>query len=175
MLQELTVELRRHKRLADAALAELDDRQFFERPAPHVNSPALIVKHVAGNLRSRWTDFLTTDGEKPDRNRDGEFEIGSGESRERIMTAWTGGWNALWDSLKALSPADVERVVLIRGEPHTVQQAVLRTLTHTAYHVGQILYVVRFLKPDGKWLTISPGESQAYSGRYFASDAAAKS
>jgi uncharacterized damage-inducible protein DinB len=167
MLSDIKTEFRRHQQLAEGALTQLDDSAFFRRPGEQVNPVALIVKHVGGNLRSRWTDFLTSDGEKPDRNRDGEFQILEGDSRERLMAAWKQGWDALWSTLDSLSADDCDRTVTIRGERHTVRQAVLRSLTHTVYHVGQILYVARLLRPDGKWLTIAPGQSRTWSGQYL--------
>jgi uncharacterized damage-inducible protein DinB len=159
-------EFRRYKRLADEALHQLSDDEFFRRPASHVNSPAIIVKHLAGNLRSRWTDFLTTDGEKPDRNRDGEFEIVGEKSRAGLMAAWEEGWNALFDSIGGLSSVDLARPVTIRGEEHSVQQAMMRAALHVAYHVGQILYLVRWMRPDAKWLTVPPGGSRNVPGNY---------
>ena len=159
-------EFRRHKRLAEDALAQLSDDEFFHRPAAHVNSPAIIVKHLAGNLRSRWTDFLTTDGEKPDRNRDGEFEIVDEETRERLMAAWEEGWAALFSSIGGLRSDDSAKRVKIRGEEHSVQQAMLRGLSHVAHLVGQILYLVRWMEPDAKWLTVPPGGSRNVPGSY---------
>jgi uncharacterized damage-inducible protein DinB len=156
MLAELIADFRRHQQLAESGLAELDDISFFKRPAPHVNPVAVIVKHVAGNLRSRWKDFLTTDGEKPDRNRDGEFQIQPEDSRERLMAAWQAGFNQLWSTLESLSEADCTRTVTIRGEKHTVYQVALRSLTHTAYHTGQIVYLVRYFAPNSRWLTVPP-------------------
>jgi uncharacterized damage-inducible protein DinB len=172
MLPDIMTEFGRHQRLAEQAIAPLDAAAFFQRPGDQVNPIALIVKHVAGNLRSRWTDFLTSDGEKPNRNRDGEFQIVDGDSREGLMAAWRDGWGALWSTLENLSEEDCKRTVTIRGEHHTVRQAVLRSLTHTVYHVGQILYVARLLHPDGKWLTIAPGQSQNRSGEYLPSQKA---
>jgi hypothetical protein len=159
-------EFRRYKRLAEEALAELSDDEFFRRPAEHVNSPAIIVKHLAGNLRSRWTDFLTTDGEKPDRNRDGEFEIAGEERRAGLMAAWEEGWAALFGSIGALGDKDLAKTVTIRGEGHSVQQATMRAALHVAYHVGQILYLVRWMRPDAKWLTVPPGGSRGLPGSY---------
>jgi uncharacterized damage-inducible protein DinB len=168
MLTDIKTEFRRHQQLAEAALANVDDAAFFHRPGEAVNPLALIVKHMGGNLRSRWTDFLTTDGDKPDRNRDGEFQILEGDSRERLMAGWREGWDALWSTLDKLSDADGEKTVTIRGERHSVRQALLRSLTHTVYHVGQILYLARMLRPEGKWLTIAPGQSRTWSGQYLA-------
>jgi uncharacterized damage-inducible protein DinB len=167
MLTDIKTEFRRHQQLAEAALAHLDEAAFFRKPDEIVNSLALIVKHVGGNLRSRWTDFLTTDGDKPDRNRDGEFQVHSGESRERLMSAWHQGWTALYSTLDQLTEDDQACIVTIRGERFTVLQALLRSLTHTAYHVGQILYLARLVNPEAKWLTIAPGQSRTWSGKYL--------
>lgn len=175
MLPDIKTEFRRYQEMAEHALGDLDDDAFFQRPGTEVNPIALIVKHVAGNLRSRWTDFLTTDGEKPGRNRDGEFQLLAGDSRAALMTAWQQGWAALRLTLENLSEADCERTVTIRGERHTARQAALRSLTHTAYHVGQILYIARLLRPDRKWQTIAPGQSQHATGAYLpAADKSAK-
>jgi hypothetical protein len=159
-------EIQRHKALAEQAMVALSEEQFFHRPASQVNSVAIIVKHLAGNLKSRWTDFLTTDGEKPQRDRDGEFIITSGDSRESLMAAWDGGWRIMADAISALSPGDLDKCVTIRKERHTVEQALLRSLMHAAYHVGQILYVVRWLRPESRWLTIEPGKSREHVGSY---------
>jgi hypothetical protein len=167
MLDDIKTEFRRYQKMAESALADLDDDAFFQTPGEAVNPIALIVKHVGGNLRSRWTDFLTSDGEKPDRNRDGEFLILDGDTRERLMTIWQSGWNALWSTLNSLAESDCERITTIRGEKLTVRQAALRSATHTAYHVGQILYLARWLRPDRKWLTIPPGQSQQWSAPYL--------
>jgi hypothetical protein len=160
-------ELARHKSLADRAIGGLDDAAFFRRPGEQVNPVALIVKHLAGNLRSRWTDFLTTDGDKPGRDRDGEFVLSPADTRASLIDAWNDGWQALLDTIGSLSEADLPRIVTIRGEPHTVQQAVLRGSLHAAWHVGQILYVARLLEPDAAWLTIPPGQSKQARGGYF--------
>ncbi|MDX1945662.1 MAG: DinB family protein [Pirellulaceae bacterium] len=168
LLADLGFELSRHKTLADRALAELSDEEFFARPAPVVNSPALIVKHLAGNLTSRWTDFLNTDGDKPTRDRDAEFVISPTDSRASLMAAWQRGWQALLDTVANLTEDDLDREITIRGEPHTVRQALLRGLTHAAYHVGQILYVARLLKPAATWQTIAPGQSRSHAADYRA-------
>jgi hypothetical protein len=167
MLSVLVAEFRRYRQWADDALSQVDDLSFFKRPAPHVNPIAVIVKHVGGNLRSRWTDFLTTDGEKPDRNRDGEFLLTDDDSRERLKDAWREGWARVWTTLEGLADSDLDCTVTIRGEPHTVLQAALRSLNHTAYHTGQILYLVRLHCPDSRWLTVKPGESRAQAGNYL--------
>ena len=159
-------EFQRHKVLVDKSLAELDDEQFFRRPGEAVNPAALIVKHLAGNLLSRWTDFLTTDGEKPTRDRDGEFVLSEQDTRPSLLAAWERGWAALFAALSALSDADMEKTVTIRGESHTARQALLRGMGHVAYHTGQILYVVRLLRPEAPWVTIAPGQSRGFPGEY---------
>jgi uncharacterized damage-inducible protein DinB len=164
--RDILHEFRRHKALAERAMARLSDEVFFQRPGEAVNSVALVVKHLAGNLKSRWTDFLTTDGEKPWRRRDNEFVITDADKRESLMAAWEEGWRAVLETVERLQPADLEKLITIRGESHTVQQALLRGLTHAAYHVGQILYLARLLEPTGEWLTIAPGKSAAHRGEY---------
>lgn len=166
-LTDVRHEFARHKALADRASAQLPDDGFFHRPAPHANSVAIIVKHLAGNLRSRWTDFLTTDGEKPDRNRDGEFVIGDRDTRPALMAAWEDAWQIVLSAVDGLTSADLERPITIRGEVLSVEQALLRALLHVAYHVGQILYLVRLLEPDSAWLTIAPGQSREHCGSYL--------
>ena len=137
-LADLRHEFERHKRLADRAMAQLEDREFFERPGPQVNPVALIVKHLAGNLLSRWTDFLNTDGEKATRDRDGEFLLAGGDTRANLCAAWEQGWRTLFETLGSLKETDLTRSVSIRGESHTAQQALLRGMTHVAYHTGQV-------------------------------------
>jgi uncharacterized damage-inducible protein DinB len=163
---DLRHEFRRHKELADRAMSQLDERDFVRRPAESVNSVALIAKHLAGNLLSRWTDFLTSDGEKASRDRDGEFRLAEQDTRASLLAAWERGWGALFDTLDRLGEADLDRSVTIRGEAHSVRQALLRGATHAAYHTGQILYLARLWRPDGPWLTIAPGESRKDGGTY---------
>ena len=152
------------KRLADGALEQISDEQFFAAPGDVDNSLAVMVKHLAGNMRSRWTDFLTTDGEKPDRDRDTEFELREGESRASLSEAWEAGWRVYLDALRSLRPDDVARTVTIRGEPHTVLEAVQRQATHYAYHVGQIVYLARH-HAGARWrsLSIPKGESRRFN------------
>jgi uncharacterized damage-inducible protein DinB len=144
---------RGQKKLADGAAAQLSDEEFFRAIDAESNSIAVIMKHMAGNLRSRWTDFLTTDGEKPDRHRDGEF-VAQGETRESITAAWESGWQALLGTLDALGPDDLGRTVYIRGEPHGVIGAVDRALVHAAYHVGQIVLLAKHAAGPA-WQTLS--------------------
>ena len=157
-------ESRRLKSLAEAALAQVSDEQFFAEPGPGDNSLAVIVKHLGGNLASRWTDFLTSDGEKPSRDRDREFEIGPGDTREQLMKSWTHGWEALLNTLAALTEADLERTVTIRREPITVLQALNRGLIHNSYHTGQIVYVAKHhCGPAWRSLSIPRGGSAAFN------------
>jgi len=165
-LTDVLYEFRRHKELADRAIARLSDEVFFRRPSDVVNSVALVVKHLAGNLRSRWTDFLTADGEKPWRNRDEEFLISPADTRASLLAAWEEGWRAVLETVAALTPADLDKTITIRGERHTVMQALLRGVTHAAYHTGQILYIARLVEPEGEWLTIAPGKSGGHRGEY---------
>jgi uncharacterized damage-inducible protein DinB len=153
----------RDKGMADRAIAQLTDEEFRRRPAPGFNSVACIVRHVAGNLASRWTDFLTTDGDKPTRDRESEFADWTG-TREELMRRWEDGFKVFFDSLRSLTPGDVHKTVTIRSEPHTVPQAIVRGLEHLSYHVGQILYVAR-LAHSGEWKyqTVAPGASDAYN------------
>ena len=168
LLANILGEYQRHKDLADRALAQLDDAAFFHRPGDLVNPIALIVKHLAGNLLSRWTDFLSTDGDKPTRDRDCEFVLSGEDTRANLMAAWERGWQALLATVQNLREGDLAKTVTIRREPHSVLQALLRGLTHAAYHIGQILYVARLANPQGAWLTIAPGQSgQHGSGRYL--------
>lgn len=167
LIAVITHDFRRHHDLAERAMAPLGDEAFFRRPTPAVNSIALIVKHLAGNLRSRWTDFLAQDGEKPDRDRDREFVLGPDDSREALLAAWRRGWSTLFDTLDSLRADDLDRTITIRGEPHTVAEALVRGATHAAYHAGQILYVARMLAPEAPWLTVKPGASAAVVGAYL--------
>jgi uncharacterized damage-inducible protein DinB len=166
LLADVRHEYRRHKDLADRAMSALDDEMFVRRPADSVNSIALIVKHVAGNLQSRWTDFLTTDGEKQTRDRDGEFRLTDQDTRAALLAAWERGWRTLFDTLDKLDEADLDRSITIRAEPHTVRQALLRGATHVAYHTGQILYLARLWQPQSPWLTVAPGRSGTVGGAY---------
>ena len=162
LIADVTDEFRRYKGQADKAMAELPDETFFRKPGEVVNPVALIVKHMAGNLASRWTDFLTTDGEKPARDRDGEFVLIPADTRASLLAAWERGWGILFATLGGLTEVDLDRTVTVRGEPHRVQQALLRGLNHAVYHVGQILYLARMFNPGGTWLTIPPGQSRTY-------------
>jgi uncharacterized damage-inducible protein DinB len=152
-----------NKRLAERAVEQLPDDKLRVALDENTNSIAVIMKHVAGNLMSRWTDFLTTDGEKPWRNRDDEF-VDSFRSRAEIMETWERGWARLLDALKSLAPTDLDKTVLIRGEQHSVPLALARSLGHTCYHIGQIVQVARILGgKDWKTLTIPKGGSEQFN------------
>ena len=153
LLPELVLLFRGQKALAEGALAQVRDDELHVALGPEENSIAVVVQHVAGNQLSRWTDFLTTDGEKPDRGRDAEFEE-QGLSRAALMRRWEAGWGRLFATLEALTPADLERTVTIRGEPHTVVKALLRQVSHYAYHVGQIVQLARHLAGE-RWTSLS--------------------
>jgi len=162
-LENALSEFRKHKRLAEAALAQLDDAAFFAVLGPDENSPALVVKHITGNQLSRWTNFLTTDGEKPDRHRDEEFEHRDADTRAALMARWEQGWATLFAALEPLTEADLARTVTIRGEPHSVLQAIVRQETHYAYHVGQIVLLARHAAgPRWKSLSIPRGQSASF-------------
>jgi hypothetical protein len=162
-LDDALGQLRKYKALGEAALAQLGPAQLFERPDPESNSVALIVKHLAGNMRSRWTDFLGSDGEKPTRRRDAEFEREPQDTAASLRAAWDQGWAQCLAAIEPLTTADLGRVVTIRGEPHTVLQAVQRQVTHYAYHVGQIVFLARHLAgPRWRSLSIPKGQSLQY-------------
>ncbi|HZT59565.1 MAG TPA: DUF1572 family protein [Pyrinomonadaceae bacterium] len=162
-LQNVVAEFRGLKRLADRAVAQLDDDEFFRTIDAESNSVALIMKHMAGNMRSRWADFLTSDGEKPDRRRDSEFLI-EGEDRAAITEKWEEGWQTLFDALTPLKGEDVMRKVLIRREAHTVVEAVNRQLTHYGEHTGQIIFLAKHLRSsEWKTLSIPRGQSEAFN------------
>ncbi len=153
-LDDVRLQFTRLKKLAEDALAQVSDEELLVALDPESNSLAVIVKHMAGNLRSRFTDFLTTDGEKPDRNRDGEFEIGGTPSREAILADWERGWSVLFEALDALTEDDVLLEVTIRGEPLSVVQALDRQMTHHAYHVGQIVFLAKHFRSSA-WRNLS--------------------
>jgi hypothetical protein len=153
-LEEIQRQLRGHKRMAEAAISRLDDRDLVTVIDPESNSIAILVKHIAGNARSRFSDFLTSDGEKPDRFRDREFELTAGTSREQLMQWWEEGWAYVFSAIEALRPEDLMRTVTIRQEPHTVVQALNRALAHYSQHIGQIVFLAKHLRSE-KWQTLS--------------------
>ena len=154
---------RNYKKLAERALKQVSDEEYFKALDAESNSLAVIVKHVGGNLRSRWTDFLTTDGEKADRNRDGEF-VAETDTRETLDALWETGWNALFGTLESLRAADFGKTVKIRGEDFSVVKALNRSLAHTAYHVGQITFLAKhFRVKDWKTLSVPRGQSGEFN------------
>ena len=163
-IDDTLITFRRQKELAERAFAQVDDTQFFRTIDPESNSIAIIAKHVGGNLRSRFTDFLKSDGEKPDRDRDGEFMVMSGTSRAQIMSTWESGWTTLFETLRSLRPADLEETVHIRGEAVRVLAALHRALAHVSQHVGQVVMLAKYLRStDWKTLSIPRGQSGSWS------------
>lgn len=157
-------EFARLKDAADRALAQVGDEAWFRPIDAETNSLAVLVKHMAGNLTSRWTDLLTTDGEKPDRDRDAEFEIRTTDTRAALTAAWEAGWATLFAALDAIRAEDVGAVVHVRSERLTLIEATQRQLAHAANHVGQIILLARhFRGGDWRTLTVPRGESQAYT------------
>jgi len=162
-LDEARRQMRGNKRLADAAIAQLKDEDLFVTIDAEANSVAILVKHLAGNMRSRFTDFLTSDGEKPNRFRNQEFELNAATTRADVMRWWEEGWAQVFATLDALKPEDVMRTVSIRGEPHTVLQAINRQIAHYASHTGQIIFLSKHLRSnDWKTLSIPRGKSEEY-------------
>lgn len=156
---------RYYQKLGEGAMAQLEDGEFTRTLGDDTNSVATIVKHMAGNMRSRWTNFLSEDGEKADRNRDQEFEAPPA-TRAEVMATWQSGWQCVFDALTPLSEADLGRTVRIRGEAHSVTQAINRQLTHYAYHVGQIVMLAhQFRGAAWKSLSVPRGKSLAFNQR----------
>ena len=154
MIDDAVVQLGKLKEQADKAIAQVTGEQLFATLDDEANSIALIMKHLAGNMRSRWTNFLTTDGEKPDRNRDSEFEAEGGDTRETILAAWERGWSLTLATVSSLRPEDLEKTVRIRGQAHTVVEAINRQLSHYAAHVGQIVLLAKHYA-GARWQTLS--------------------
>lgn len=167
LLAELWGRFGTYRTMAERALGQVDDAAFFgllvraDGSTDDENNPlALQVKHIAGNFRSRWTDFLTTDGDKPDRLRDREFEVEEGDTRDALMAAWADGWGRLEETLAALTPDDLLKAVTIRGQPHSVLEALTRALAHIAYHVGQIVLLAKH-HAGAAWQTLSVPRGQS--------------
>ncbi len=144
---------RYYKKLAERAMEQVADEQLFTALDDEANSIAIVVKHMTGNMRSRWTDFLTSDGEKPTRNRDAEF-VDPPATRAALISEWEAGWCCLFETLESLTEADLTRTITIRGEPHSVTQAINRQLAHYPYHVGQIVFLAKHFACDG-WQSLS--------------------
>jgi len=162
-IEEARRQMRGYKRMGEGAMAQLRDDDFFLTLDPEANSIAILVKHLAGNMRSRFTDFLTSDGEKPDRFRDREFELTPATTRADVMKWWETGWSIVFGAIDPLKPQDVMRIVPIRGEPHTVLQAINRQIAHYAQHIGQIVFLAKHLRSrEWKSLSIPRGKSEEY-------------
>jgi hypothetical protein len=159
---------RNYKRMAERACEQVSDEEFFRQIDDESNSIAIIIKHIAGNAWSRWRDFLVSDGEKADRLRDTEFEL-IDDTRESLMQFWEQGWQTLFNSVEGLKEDDFSRTVTIRGEPHTVVEAINRQLTHYAYHVGQIVFLAKHLK-SAEWQTLSVPRNRSAEFNQFLSE-----
>ncbi len=153
-IDDAVAQLRRLKESADKSIGQVADDQLFAMLDPNANSIALIMKHVAGNMRSRWTDFLTSDGEKPNRERDTEFELDEHDTRDHLIAVWDAGWTLTLETIAALQPADMSKSVRVRGQVLSVVQAVNRQLAHYAEHVGQIVLLAKHYAGPG-WKTLS--------------------
>ena len=152
------------KKLADKAIAQLKDEEFFIALDEESNSVAVIMKHIAGNMFSRWTDFLTSDGEKPNRNRDMEFVIEPSTTKKDVIDYWERGWKCVFEALQPLRPEDFEKTVTIRGEKHTIVEAINRQMAHYSYHIGQIVFLAKhFRSADWKSLSIPRNRSAEFN------------
>ena len=169
-LKDALAVFRQYKKLAEDAMLQVRDEQLFAVLDNEMNSIAVIVKHMAGNMRSRWTDFLTSDGEKPDRNRDSEF-IDPPSSRAALMQSWESGWRCLFEALEPLQDEDLSRTVRIRGEAHSVTQAINRQLAHYASHCGQIILLAKhFNHENWKTLSVPRGKSADFNRKMFSNE-----
>jgi hypothetical protein len=167
-LSDAVGSFRNYKKLAERAIEQVSDEEFFATIDAEANSIALVVKHIAGNLKSRWTDFLTADGEKPDRNRDAEFEL-IDDSRESLMKFWEDGWAILFGAIEPLTPHDFSKTITIRGEPHSIVEAINRQLTHYAYHIGQIVLLAKHFR-SSEWKTLSVPKNRSAEFNKFVSE-----
>lgn len=163
-LSDIIEQYEKGKRLADRAIAQVSDDDLFRTLDSEANSVALLMKHMAGNMLSRWTDFLTSDGEKADRNRDTEFIITDENSREQLTAYWNSGWQVTLDALKALTIDDLSKTIYIRQEPHSVIRAINRQFGHYSYHIGQIVMLAKYFAGD-KWesLSVPRGQSEEFN------------
>ena len=159
--------MRAYKKLAEKAIAQLKDEEFFVTLDAESNSVAVVMKHMAGNMISRWTNFLTSDGEKPDRNRDLEFVVEPTTTKDEVVAYWERGWQCVFDALAPLHPEDCDRTVTIRGETHTIVQALNRQLMHYAYHIGQIVFLAKHFR-SAEWNSLSiPRNRSAQFNAYY--------
>jgi hypothetical protein len=160
-----------YKKMVEGAMEQVSGEQLFAVLDEEMNSIAIIVKHMAGNMRSRWTDFLTSDGEKPNRNRDAEF-VEPPATREDLMRIWNEGWDLVFHALEPLTNADLERTVTIRSEPHSVMQAINRQIAHYSYHCGQIVFLAKHFKAsEWKSLSVPRNKSADFNRRVLAGEA----
>ena len=161
-------ELQKIKKLADKSIAQLDDEQLWTKIDPEANSVAILMRHMAGNMRSRWTDFRASDGEKPDRNRDQEFEERE-MSRDELVAEWEDGWRRVFEALDGITDADLQQTVYIRSEPHSIYKAISRQVAHYAGHAYQILLLAKHFKGrEWKTLSIPRGQSEEFNRRMLA-------
>ena len=162
-LKDAIETFRNYQRMAEKSIAQVSDEEFFRALDEEANSIAVIVKHIAGNQRSRWTDFLTSDGEKADRHRDTEFEL-LDETRESLMEYWERSWKTLFGAIEPLTVEDFSKTITIRGEPHTICEAINRQMTHYAYHIGQITFLAKHFKSkDWKTLSVPRNKSAEFN------------
>ena len=174
-LEDSLSNFRGYKKLAEGAINQVSDEEFFVALDEEANSIAVIIKHMVGNMLSRWTDFLNSDGEKPDRNRDMEFVMTPETTRDELLAAWERGWACVFDAIEPLKPEDLMRIVLIRGEEHTALNAINRQTTHYAYHIGQIVFLAKHFR-SGQWKSLSiPRNKSAEFNTYLAEKGGAAS
>ena len=167
-LEDVADQMRKLKALAERSLEQVRDEDLLAVLDPESNSLAVLIQHLAGNLRSRWTDFLLADGEKPDRDRDSEFETREGTKRADLLARWEEGWSRCFEALSALTEEDLGRTVTIRAEPHTVVRAIDRQLVHCAYHIGQITMLAKHLAgPQWRTLSVARGKTRELNQRMF--------
>jgi len=170
-LQDSLTVLRYYKNLAERAIAQVPDEQLTATLDNEMNSIAIVVKHLAGNMRSRWTDFLTSDGEKPDRNRDTEFDEAP-QTRADLLAMWDEGWARVFSALEPLTESDLQRTVTIRGEPHSVMQAINRQVAHYPYHIGQIVMLAKHFQSHAwKSLSVPRRQSAEFNRRVLTGEA----
>jgi hypothetical protein len=170
-LEDSLAVFRQYKKLGEDAMAQVSDDQLFVALDEEMNSIAIIVKHMVGNMRSRWTDFLTSDGEKPNRNRDSEF-VDAPTNRAALLSIWNDGWKCMFHALEPLTDADLQRTVTIRSEPHSVMQAINRQIAHYSYHIGQIVFLAKhFQGSNWKSLTVPRNKSAEFNRKVASGEA----
>jgi len=168
-LDDALSSLQAYKKLADKAIAQTQDSEFFVKLDEESNSIAVVMKHMAGNMISRWTDFLNSDGEKPDRNRDMEFVIGSETTKDDVLAYWESGWKCVFDAIEPLTPDDFTKRVLIRGQEHTIVQAINRQLMHYSYHIGQIVFLAKHFR-SSEWSSLSIPKNRSAQFNVFVNE-----